>query len=143
MDLGLAGRVALVTGASKGIGRAIAAELVAEGARVAVASRSTDRIEATAGDIGAAAWFAHDTASVEGAAGLSGSGPEALGPVDVLVTNSGGPPPGTDPLGCSTEQWEEAYRMLVLGPLALIGAALPSMRSRGGGRVLSVSSSAV
>ena len=56
MDLGLEGRVALVTGASQGIGRAIAAELVAEGARVAVSSRSRERIDATAGEIGASAF---------------------------------------------------------------------------------------
>src|SRR5215210_636847 len=99
MDLGLAGRVAVVTGASKGIGRAIAAELVAEGARVAVASRSAERIEATADEIGAAAWFAHDTGDVDGAAALVAGVGEALGPVDVLVANSGGPPPGADPLG--------------------------------------------
>jgi 3-oxoacyl-[acyl-carrier protein] reductase len=132
----------LVTGASKGIGRAIAAELVAEGARVAVASRSAERIEATAAAIGATG-FAHDTADVDGAPGLVARVEEALGPVDVLVTNSGGPPPGPDPLGFSRDDWEDAYRMLVLGPLALVEAAMPGMRSRGWGRVLSVSSSAV
>src|SRR3954468_1690522 len=100
MDLGLAGRVALVTGASKGIGRAIATELVAEGARVAVASRSEERIRATASEIGAAG-FAHDTADVDGAAGLVARVAEEVGPIDVLVTNSGGPPPGPDPLGFS------------------------------------------
>src|SRR4051794_3194592 len=134
MDLGLAGRVALVTGASKGIGRAIAAELVAEGARVAVASRSEERIGATAAEIGATG-FAHDTADVEGAAGLIARVERELGPVDVLVTNSGGPPPGPDPLGFTRAQWEDAYRMLVLGPLALIDAAVPGMRSRGWGRI--------
>src|SRR3954449_6015518 len=142
MDLGLTGRVALVTGASKGIGRAIAAELVAEGARVAVASRSEDRIRATAAQIGATG-FAHDTADVDGAAGLVARVEHELGPVDVLVTNSGGPPPGADPLGFTHAQWEDAYRMLVLGPLALIDTAMPAMRSRGWGRIVGVSSSAV
>jgi 3-oxoacyl-[acyl-carrier protein] reductase len=142
MDLGLAGRVALVTGASKGIGRAIAAELAAEGARVAVASRSEERIRATASEIGASG-FAHDTADVDGAAGLVARVEKSLGPVDVLVTNSGGPPPGPDPLGFSRDEWEAAYRMLVLGPLALIEAVMPGMRSRGWGRVVGVSSTAV
>jgi 3-oxoacyl-[acyl-carrier protein] reductase len=142
MDLGLSGRVALVTGASKGIGRAIAAELVAEGARVAVASRSEERIRATGAEIGATG-FAHDTADVEGAADLIARVEQELGPVDVLVTNSGGPPPGPDPLGFTREQWQDAYRMLVLGPLALIDAAMPGMRSRGWGRIVGVSSSAV
>src|SRR3954451_5700048 len=110
MDLGLTGRVALVTGASKGIGRAIAAELVAEGARVAIASRSEERIRATAAELGATG-FAHDTADVDGAAALIGQVERELGPVDVLVTNSGGPPPGPDPLGFTGAQWEDAYRM--------------------------------
>src|SRR3954451_7716531 len=142
MDLGFSGRVALVTGASKGIGRAIAAELVAEGARVAVASRSEERIGGTAAEI-CATGFAHDTGDVDGAAGLVARVERELGPIDVLVTNSGGPPPGPDPLGFTREQWEDAYRMLVLGPLALIDAAMPAMRSRGWGRIVGVSSSAV
>jgi 3-oxoacyl-[acyl-carrier protein] reductase len=57
------------------------------------------------------------------------------------VTNSGGPPPG-DPLGFTREQWEDAYRILVLGPITLIQHALPGMRERGFGRILGVSSSA-
>ena len=61
----------------------------------------------------------------------------------MLVTNSGGPPPGADPLAFADEQWEEAYRVLVLGPMALVRAAVPGMRGRGWGRVVSVSSSAV
>src|SRR3954447_20116058 len=142
MDLGLAGRVALVTGASKGIGRAIAAELVAEGARVAVASRFEERIAATAAEIGATG-FAHDTGDVDGAADVIARVERELGLVDVLVTNSGGPPPGPDPLGFTRAQWEDAYRMLVLGPLALIDAAVPGMRSRGGGRIGGVSAGAV
>src|SRR4051795_5331807 len=142
MDLGLTGRVALVTGASKGIGRAIAAELVAEGARVAVASRSEERSRATAAEIGAVG-FAHDTADVDGAPGLVARVADELGPIDVLVTNSGGPPPGPDPLAFSRAEWEDAYRMLVLGPLALIEAVMPGMRSRGFGRVVGVSSTAV
>jgi 3-oxoacyl-[acyl-carrier protein] reductase len=140
MDLGLQGRVALVTGASQGIGRAIAAELAAEGARVAVASRSRERIEAAAADIGAEP-FVHDMSDVDAAPGLLDDVAARLGgPVEVLVCNSGGPPAGPDPLAFSREQWEAAYRLLVLGPMALVEHALPAMRSRGWGRVLSVSS---
>jgi 3-oxoacyl-[acyl-carrier protein] reductase len=143
MDLGLQGRVALVTGASQGIGRAIAAELAAEGARVAMASRSQERIEEAARDIGAEP-FVHDMTDLDAAPGLLGDvGARLGGPVEVLITNSGGPPAGPDPLAFSREQWEEAYRLLVLGPMALIEHALPAMRERRWGRIVAVSSASV
>lgn len=141
MDLGLTGRVALVSGASAGLGRAIAAELVAEGATVAIASRSRQRIDAAAADLGATG-FVWDTGDVGGAAGLVAAVGAALGPVDVLVTNTGGPPTGA-PLELGEEDWEAAYRSLVLAPLALVRAALPGMRERRWGRVVSVSSTSV
>src|SRR3954471_6054001 len=133
MDFGLAGRVALVTGASKGIGRAIAAELVREGAKVAVSSRSQERIEATAAEIGATG-FVLDSGDLDAAAPLLEQVARELGaPVEVLVTNTGGPP-GGDPLGFTQEQWEAAYRELVLAPIALLERALPALRERGRGR---------
>ncbi|MDP9346788.1 MAG: SDR family oxidoreductase [Actinomycetota bacterium] len=142
MDLGLDKRVALVTGASQGIGRAIAAELVAEGARVAVSSRSRERIDAAAAEIGAAP-FVFDSADVGGAAKLVAQVASALGPVEVLVCNTGGPPPGVDPLGFGRDQWETAYRELVLSPIAMVEAAMPAMRENGFGRVVNVASSSV
>jgi 3-oxoacyl-[acyl-carrier protein] reductase len=129
MDLGISGRVALVTGASKGIGAAIATELGAEGARVAASSRSTER-------------FAWDTSDIDGAAHLVDEVEAALGPVEILVCNTGGPPPG-EPLSFTREQWQAAYASLVLAPMALIERVLPSMRERGWGRVLNVVSSSV
>src|SRR5918997_676092 len=92
MDLALAGSVALVTGASKGIGRGIAEALCREGATVAVASRSRERIEETAADLGAEP-FVHDSRDLDGAPWLVRNVEQRLGPVDVLVTNTGGPPP--------------------------------------------------
>ncbi len=142
MDLGLNGRVALVTGASKGIGRAIAAELVAEGARVAISSSSRERIEATAAEIGATA-HVHDTSDLDHAAVLVAEVTEALGPIDVLVCNTGGPPGGADALGFTSEQWQTAYTSLVLGPMALVEAVVPGMRDRGFGRVLNVASAGI
>ncbi len=140
MDLGLDGRVALVMGASKGIGRGIAAELAAEGARVAVVSRSRERIDAAAAAIGATG-FVHDTADVDAAPGLVAQVAEALGgPVEVLVTNTGGPPANPDPLGFPRDAWELAYRQFVLAPMALIAAAVPGMRERGFGRIVNVAS---
>jgi 3-oxoacyl-[acyl-carrier protein] reductase len=141
VDLKIEGRVALVTGASKGLGRGVAAALADEGARVAVSSRSRERIEAAAAEAGAEAAFAHDSADVEEVPALVGEVEAALGPVEILVTNTGGPPLG-EALGHDREAWEAAYRSLVLHPLALIGAVVPGMRERGWGRVVNVSSSA-
>lgn len=142
MDLGLHGKVALVTGASKGLALAVARELGAEGAHVAVSSRSRDRIDAAAASIGARG-FVHDSSDLERVPGLVAEVEGALGPIDVLVASTGGPPPGPDALGFGRDQWEAAYRELVLAPMTLIEAVVPGMRERGFGRVLSVSSSAV
>jgi 3-oxoacyl-[acyl-carrier protein] reductase len=142
MDLGLEGRTALVTGASKGIGRGIAAELAREGAQVAISSRSRERIETAGTEIGAHP-YVHDSADIDAAPDLVDRVESDLGPVDVLVTNTGGPPPGPDPLGFTREQWQDAYRKLVLSPMAFIERIVPGMRERGFGRVVGVSSSAV
>jgi 3-oxoacyl-[acyl-carrier protein] reductase len=142
MDLGLQGRVALVTGASKGIGRGIAAVLAAEGATVAVASRSRERIEAAAAEIGARP-YVFDAADLDAVPGLIDAVEADLGPIDIYVANTGGPPPGEDPLGFTREEWEAAHRTLVLSPMTIIERVLPGMRERGWGRVLAVGSSAV
>jgi 3-oxoacyl-[acyl-carrier protein] reductase len=142
MDLGLDGRVALVTGASKGLGHAIAAALAAEGARVAVSSSSRERIEAAASSLGATP-LVHDNADIDGAGRLVADVESSLGPIDVLVCNTGGPPGGPDALGFTRDQWQQAYTNLVLGPMALIEAVLPGMRSRGFGRVLNIASAGV
>jgi 3-oxoacyl-[acyl-carrier protein] reductase len=142
MDLGLNGRVALVTGASRGIGFGIAEALATEGARVAISSRSRERIEPAAERI-AARPFEHDSANLNGAAELVVRVEQALGPIDVLVTNTGGPPGGPDALGFTRDQWLAAYRDLVLAPMALIERALPGMRERRFGRIVNVSSIAV
>lgn len=141
MDLGIAGKVALVCGASKGIGRAIGAGLAAEGVKVAVASRSRERIDATAAEIGATG-FVWDSSDVEGAPGLLAEVEDSLGAVDILICNTGGPPLGAA-LEMTGEQWEAAYRELVLAPMALLTAAVPAMRSRGFGRVVNVASTSV
>jgi 3-oxoacyl-[acyl-carrier protein] reductase len=141
MELGLDGRVALVTGASRGIGLGIAHELAADGARVAISSRSPERIGSAAAEIGARP-FVHESADLDAAPQLLDRVEEELGPVEILVTNTGGPPAG-GPLGLPLDGWEAAYRDLVLGPMALIEHAAPGMRERGFGRILNVASSAV
>jgi 3-oxoacyl-[acyl-carrier protein] reductase len=140
VHLGLDGRVALVTGASRGIGRAIAAELAAEGAAVAISSREPDATAAELGVVG----VAHDSADLDGVPELVDRVEQQLGgPVDVLVANTGGPQAGRDPLGFEREQWEAAYRDLVLHPMALVERVMPGMRARGWGRVLNVVSTSV
>ena len=141
MDLGINGRVALVMGASRGIGLGIATALAREGARVAMASRSLERLEeATAGIEGETETFAADTEDLERLGKLPGEVAKRLGgPVEILVTNTGGPPPG-GAQEHSIEEWEAAYRSLVLAPRALIEAVLPEMRSRGWGRIVNVGS---
>ena len=142
VDLGLEGKVALVGGASKGIGFGIAQALAEEGARVAVSSRSRERIDAAAAEIGATG-FVFDASDLDAAPELIESVEQELGQIDILVTNTGGPPGGPDPLGFTREQWEDAYRELVLGPMALVERVVPGMRERGFGRIVNVSSTSV
>jgi 3-oxoacyl-[acyl-carrier protein] reductase len=140
MDLGLEGRVALVMGASRGLGRGIAAALAREGARVAIVSRSLERLEDAAAEIGEGATpFVADAADSERLAALPAEVGEALGPVEILVANSGGPPFG-GALEHEPEEWERAYRSLVLAPRVLAGAVVPGMRERGWGRIVNVGS---
>jgi 3-oxoacyl-[acyl-carrier protein] reductase len=141
MDLGIEGRVALVMGASKGIGRGIAAALAREGARVAIASTSQERIEAAAAEIGELANpFVADASDPARMASLPAEVAETLGPIEILVANTGGPPYG-GALDHELEEWERAYRSVVLAPRILTEAVLPGMRDRGWGRIVNVGSS--
>jgi 3-oxoacyl-[acyl-carrier protein] reductase len=142
VELGLEERVALVIGASRGLGRAIAAALAREGARVAIASRSRERIDEAAASIdGEVSAFVADTSDLDRMAELPGEVEAAVGPIDILVANTGGPPLG-GALDHELEEWERAYRSLVLAPRVLADAILPGMRERGWGRIVDVGSSA-
>ena len=143
MDLGIDGRVALVTGASKGLALGIASALAREGARVAIASRSRERIDAAAASIPGARGFVHDVGDVDGAAGLTSAVERALGPIDILVVSTGGPTPTPVALATTPDDWRAAYESLLLGSLALVQAVAPGMAGRGWGRILSLSSSTV
>jgi 3-oxoacyl-[acyl-carrier protein] reductase len=128
VDLGLEGRVALVTGASRGIGRAIADALQAEGCVVARASRSSR--------------YAFDSADLAAVDPLVDAVEADLGPIEIYVANTGGPPRCEDPLAIPASEWEAAHRSLVVSPMLILGRVVPGMRERGFGRVLAVSSSA-
>ena len=143
MDLGIEGRTALVMAASKGIGKGIAGTLAREGARVAISSRSDESLQAAADEIeGEVHVFPADTADLDRLRELPGEVADALGPIDILVANTGGPPAG-GALDNSLEEWEEAFRSLVLALRVLIDGVLPRMRERGWGRIVNVSSSSI
>jgi 3-oxoacyl-[acyl-carrier protein] reductase len=142
MDLGIAGKRALVMGASGGLGRAIAMALAAEGVEVVLTARSADKLERTVADIaaagGTASYLAADL-SDPGAVDLLG---DAAGQIDILVNNTGGPPPGTvttADLSGLTSQFDTMVARIV----HLTERLLPGMRDRGFGRVLTVASSGV
>jgi 3-oxoacyl-[acyl-carrier protein] reductase len=139
MELGIEGKVALVMGASRGIGRGIAGALAREGARVALVSRSRERLEEAVAEIGSGTAFVADATDLERLARLPLEVAEELESVDILVTNTGGPPAG-GALDHGFEEWEEAYRSLVLAPRVLAGAVVPGMRGEGWGRIVNVGS---
>jgi 3-oxoacyl-[acyl-carrier protein] reductase len=141
MDLGIAGRTALVMGASRGIGRGIAASLAREGAQVAIASRTPEDLgKATAEIEGDVKAFGAETGDLEHLAAVPAQVEKELGPIDILVTNTGGPPPGRA-LDNDLDEWQAAYTSLVLAPRVLVEKVVPGMRTRRWGRIVNVGSS--
>jgi 3-oxoacyl-[acyl-carrier protein] reductase len=140
MDLGIEGRVALVMGASQGIGKGVAGVLAREGARVAIASRSRERLDAVVEELpGELTAFVADSGDLARMEELPAEIEAALGPIDIVVANTGGPPKGMA-LENTVAEWEEAYRSLVLGLRVLLGGVVPGMRERQWGRILNVGS---
>ena len=147
MDLGIRGRTALVTGASSGIGEAVALALASEGVRLAVAARNLQRLErvvAQAKERGAASAMAFrvDLQDAESVASMLGELRGACGGIDIAVLNGGGPRAGrfTD---IAAGDWDDAYRLLLRGMLSIVESLLPSMRSRGWGRIVALTSTSV
>ena len=150
MDLGLTGKVALVTGASQGLGRAVAHVLAAEGCRVALCARRPGPLQTAANEIAAATGT--ETHAIAGDVSLPAACPRIVaeaaarwGQLDILVTNSGGPPTGpfTD---FGDEQWQQALDTILLSAVRLIRAAVPHLRAakeRGGGAIVAITSMTV
>ncbi len=146
MDLGISGRIALVTGASRGIGRAAAGALAREGAHVVVAARGVPGVERAVEELRAEGAVAEgivvDMADPLGPAEAVARAEALMGPVDILVANAGGPPPGRF-LDVGEEGWDLAVQQNLLGTVRLIRAALPGMRARGWGRIITITSTSV
>jgi 3-oxoacyl-[acyl-carrier protein] reductase len=147
LDLGLRGKVALVSASSKGLGRAIAEELAAEGASLVICARGEDALRQTAESIrkSSGVTVVAVAADVSGQSGIDRVAKTALekfGKVDILVTNSGGPPSG--PFESLTpEMWDVATRLLLTSAVGLARPLLPGMKERKWGRILNVTSIAV
>ena len=143
MDLGIAGRRAIVCAASKGLGRACAFALAREGVHVTLTARSADALEATAEEIRKATGVTVTTApgdisTEEGRAAALAACPEP----DILINNAGGPPPG-DFHDWDREDWIRALDANMLTPIFLIKATVDGMMSRGFGRIVNITSAAV
>jgi 3-oxoacyl-[acyl-carrier protein] reductase len=143
MDLGIAGRVALVTGSSSGLGRAAAASLSREGASVALNARGIDRLrEAEAEMPREALAVADDVTDPEAPERLVRAAVERFGRLDILVANAGGPPAGRA-LEVDDEALRAALNANLLTSIRLVRAAVPHMRSGGWGRIVLITSRSV
>jgi 3-oxoacyl-[acyl-carrier protein] reductase len=147
VDLGLNGKVAIVEASSKGLGKASALALGREGARLTICARTATDLDAAAEEIRREAGaevlaVATDLASAEGIRNVVAATVERYGGVDVLVNNSGGPPPGkfTD---IADEDWRQAFELLTLNFVRSVREVLPHMRRKRWGRIIGIQSSSV
>ena len=147
MDLGLKNKVALVAASSRGLGRAVAEELASEGAHLILCSRNEASLQQACEHICETTGtkvigFACDLTSRNDIKGLVERGREQMGPIDILVTNGGGPPAGKFEQ-ISSEQWQQAVDLTLHSVSELIRLVLPEMKSRCWGRILNITSIAV
>ncbi len=147
MKIDLTGRVAVVSGASAGIGRAIAEGLADAGASVVLGSRRDEMIRRAAAEITAktgrkAVGLVADVSHPEGVDRLLGAATAEFGRLDILVCNAGGPPPGSG-LTLTDAQWEQAFQQNLMSAVRLIRGAVGPMKAQGGGRIITVITSGV
>ncbi len=142
MDLGLEGKRALIAGASAGLGFGCAAALAAEGAKVAIGSRSKERIDLAAAKLDGAVGLVADVSSAVGAAEFVEQGAEALGGLDILIANAGGPPAGG--FGdVEVEAYMDAINLNLMSTVAMVKAAVPLMKQNSWGRIVAITSISV
>jgi len=139
MELGLKGKRALVLGGSRGLGKAVAQALAAEGARVAICSRNAERLGAAAVEVGAEIFIAIDLSQPGAARRAVEQAQMRLGGLDVLLVNTGGPPKAKFQ-ETTDAQWRSEFESLWMGAVDSIQAALPAMRAQKWGRILVVTS---
>lgn len=147
MDLGLRDQVALVTAASKGLGRAVALRMAQEGAHVVLCARGEAHLAATAAEIEATTGrqvlpLPADVSDQEAVDALVQATVERFGRVDFLVINAGGPPPGQF-LDLTPENWEAAARLTLMSAVRLCYAVVPVMKEQGEGSILAMTSVSV
>jgi len=147
MHLGLNGKVALVAAASKGLGRAIAEELAAEGASLVLCARGEAALEETRASIVDASGVevisvVADVSVLAEVDAVVNAGIERFGRIDILVTNAGGPPSGPFE-SLTTDMWDAAVRLTLMSAVNLARGVLPGMRERKWGRIINVTSIAV
>jgi 3-oxoacyl-[acyl-carrier protein] reductase len=143
MDLGLKGKVAMVAGASRGLGYAVAEALAREGAIVSISSSSQASIDAAAAKIGGGAMgTVVDVRNADHIAAWGRKTIERFGGVDLLFTNGGGPPAG-QAVGFDDAAWQNAVDLLLFSAIRMVRAAVPSMQQRGGGAILMSTSGSV
>ena len=143
MDLGIAGRRAAVAAASQGLGFGVAQALVREGVHVAICGRRQDAIEAAAAKLGSGAVpLVADLGHPDGASGFVDAARDALGGVDIVIANAGGPPPGTFETA-TIDQYAAAFDLNCRSTIAMCQAAVPAMRAQQWGRVVAITSISV
>lgn len=142
MDLVLNGRVAIVSAASQGLGRACAHALAREGARVAILSRRQEELDKVKTEIGAAMAVACDLSHAEQIESAVAKVRNELGPVSILVNNCGGPPAGTFD-SITDQQWADSFQQVFLSTLRMTRAVLPMMRTQKWGRIVNIVSMSV
>jgi 3-oxoacyl-[acyl-carrier protein] reductase len=146
MDLGLKGKVAIVAGASKGLGKACAVELAREGANLVICSRTETALVETAREIGGqhkvdVLALIADVSKSPDIENLVNKTVARFGRIDILVNNAGGPPAGTFE-GFQDEDWARAFETNLLSAVRLSRAVVPHMKKNGGGRIINITSTA-
>lgn len=137
MDLGLAGCRALVTGAGRGLGKACAKTLADEGARVFMCARGERELRQAAAEVGAAGWRAADLTRTDDINGVTAAAIAALGGLDILVVNAGGPPTGPFER-MDDEAWQTAHTLTLMSAVRLLRLCLPALKASGRGRIVNL-----